>query len=245
MEKMNQKEWRSEYVSEILKVHPGAIHLFDTYKNIHCVETPITVADFCEKYQVPVEEMEAVLNEMIEVSYVEAVGAREWELDFLVDFLINIHHKYLRRTTPLLQEKIQQVKVEKADPSVKVLMQILLRVKKELLPMISTTENAIFPYIKQITRAYKSKESYGELLVSTLRKPIAQQLNAEIVMMEEIIAGVRIQSNYYCIDQLGEELRSLVVHLKAFDFQVQRHIQLKKEVLLPKSLEIEAALNKS
>lgn len=238
------KEWSSVLLSDILKEHPRAIHLFDSFKNIQCSDTSLTVIDFCQKYQVPIEEMEGILRELDNDSYVLSIGANEWELDFLVDFLINIHHNYLRKRIPLYLKNIEEILLELKDPSIQVIRQILLRAEKDLLKSIQQTENAIFPYIKQIARAYKSKESYGELLVSTLRKPIAQQLNIDIEMMKEILEGIRTQSNYYCQGIHSYAWRRLMVYLKDLDIQLQRHIQLKEEVLLPKSLQVEAALNK-
>lgn len=247
MKQCTEKKWRSSLVNEIIKEHPGAIVLFDSFKNIHCKDAPITVEEFSVKYSVPLAEIEAELNELLSVSYVESIGAEEWELDFLVDFLLNIHHSYLRKNIPLISKKIIDsiaTNDSEANPSIKVILQLFKRAEKELLPLLTQTENSIFPYIKQIVRAHRTKESYGELLVSTLRKPIQQHLTTEIGMMEEIIEGIRVQSNYYCFDPSKIEFRPISIQLKAFDFQLHKHMQLKKDVLLPRALLIESALYK-
>jgi regulator of cell morphogenesis and NO signaling len=245
MIEMQKRSWRTETVNNILKEYPGAIHLFDSYKNIFCSGSPYTLAQFCEKYFINIDEMEEVLDEMLETSYIKSIGATDWELDFVVDFLINIHHKYVKKQVPILLNKLKKMGEKADESSVKLLLQLFSRVEIDLVKTLNETENGVFPYIKQIARAYKSKESYGELLVSTLRKPIEKQLAMEITMMKEILNAQRMHADYYCLPQSKVAFRSIIVQLKAFDFQLQRHIQLKEEVLLPRSLEIEGALHKS
>ncbi len=236
-------KWNGLLVSDVIKSHPGAVHLFDNYKQLHSTETPLTVEQFCVKYEVPVDELAQVLNEMESVSYSSAVGASEWTLDFLVDFLVNIHHAYIRKIVPVLLQKTEELSQTEKSEVLTALHMLLKRLRFDLIKKLGFTEDVLFPYIKQITRTAKEHESYGGLLVTTLRKPIEQHLNVEILLMEEVIGEVRLQTNYYCMDNISGKFRMILVLLKHFDFQLQKHIELKRDVLIPRSLEVEQSLH--
>ena len=103
-----------------------------------------------------------------------AIDFDSWDIDFLVDYIYNVHHRYLKKA--LLETKEQVNKFlddhRKKFPELEEIETIMNHFMKEFPPHMRQEEEIFFPYIKQIHHAYKHRESYARLLIRTLRKPI-------------------------------------------------------------------------
>src|SRR5690606_31769041 len=94
----------------------------------------------------------------------KSIEYNRWKIDFLIEYIINIHHAYLNDTLPLLQNNMP----ENLSPEIS-------RLLKDIAALVTDEgkhqEEVIFPYIRQIDNAHRRREPYGKLFVRTLRKP--------------------------------------------------------------------------
>lgn len=168
-----------------------------------------------------------------------------WDIDFLLDYIINIHHRYLQVTLTETQQMLHEFTGEhiKKFPwlaDLEIQFGLLIN---ELLPSITQEEEVIFPYIRQLTHAHKYEEPYAALMIRTLRKPLQQTILKNYQTFTDIVLKIRQLTNTYippekaCISH-----RVMFAKLKELDNDLMQHLYLEQSVLFPRAMDIEKKL---
>ncbi|MBI5372716.1 MAG: DUF542 domain-containing protein [Sphingobacteriales bacterium] len=194
-------------------------------------------------------DAEKVLEELREASRVVCIPGplpyASWRIDFLTEYIVNIHHEYLRRSLPVIREHTRKFVEEhrKKYPFLTEVERKLNFLDKTMVPHLVQEEEIIFPYIRQITHAYESKESYARLLVRTLRKPVEDLMNEEHDTLERTLNQLRELTNHYTPPEGACTSHRLAYSLlKELDSDLVQHIYLENEVLFPKAIAMEKEL---
>jgi regulator of cell morphogenesis and NO signaling len=104
-------------------------------------------------------------------------------------------------------------------------------------------EEILFPYIRQIAHAYKSRESYAGLLVRTLRKPVENVMQHEHETISKILNRIRLLTDNY-----QSPPNACVSHgvtfslLKELDNDLVQHVYLENQILFPRAIAMEKEL---
>jgi regulator of cell morphogenesis and NO signaling len=189
-----------------------------------------------------IEELEQISKNII-ISGV--LDFKEWEIDFLADYIINVHHAYLRKTLPDLKKMLQDLQEKHPGkyPDMQEVEKYFLHLYNGILPQLEQEETIIFPYVRQIAHAHKNRETYARLLVRTLRKPLQQIMSTEHERIFSIIKKIRELTSFYLPpdkDCLG--LNVLLSKLKELDNDLQQHIYLEGRILFPRAIAMEKEL---
>jgi regulator of cell morphogenesis and NO signaling len=169
----------------------------------------------------------------------------EWTVDFLTDYIINIHHSYLRKTLPGLSLQLEHFVEEHITkyPELTQLQINFLKLFKYIIPHIQEEEELMFPYIKQVAHAYDRKDSYAALLIKTLRKPVEKLIKQEHEMVNDAIYNIRkLTNNYIAPEKACTNHRVIYSKLKELDIDLLQHIHLENDILFPKALAMEKEL---
>jgi regulator of cell morphogenesis and NO signaling len=170
---------------------------------------------------------------------------QSWNIDFLIDYIINIHHHYLRQALPALKTSLKNFAVshEKKYPVYTDILNYYQKLEDDIFPHMKYEEEVIFPYLRQVAHVYDRKESFGGLFIKTLRKPLSSLIDQEHKILDQSIGKFRHLTNYY---QLPEKActEQLVVlsKLKGLDGDLVQHIYLENEILLPRVQAMELKL---
>jgi len=168
-----------------------------------------------------------------------------WEIDFLTDYITNIHHQYLRKALPEARDYLFTFMESSGDefPFLQDVFKIFNEMAKEMFPHLQQEETIIFPYIRQISHAYHSKESYAGLLVRTLRKPVENVMNHEHESVNRFLRQMRKLTSYYSFPD-SASLRHRVTFLKLLeiDNDLVQHLYLENEILFPGAIALEKEL---
>lgn len=169
----------------------------------------------------------------------------EWKIDFLIDYIIHIHHHYLKQTLPGLRTALDNFTVEH-EKKYSYFQTVLLhhqKLENDILPHLKQEEEVIFPYLKQVAHAYENKDSFAKLLVKTLRKPIASVIDHEHRILNETIYQFRkLTNNYISPENACTNHQVILSRLKALDNDLVQHIFLENEVLFPRVIAMEKEL---
>lgn len=170
---------------------------------------------------------------------------RAWNTDFLVDYLINVHHAYLVKAFPDLIETLDRfVNGHKLKyPFLFQLLETVYKLRDDLLPHLEHEEKIIFPYIKQIAHAYENNESYASLLVKTLRKPIEAMMTQEHEYISRHLHILRdLTDNYTPPANACVSHKVSFLKLKELDEDLAQHFFLENEILFAKTIQMEKEL---
>ena len=173
------------------------------------------------------------------------IAFQGWNLDFLIDYIINVHHNYLRKALPETEKLLQEFSEKHASKFVYLpeLISHYDKLSKKIMASMEREEEIIFPYIRQITHAWADKESYAALLVRTLRKPLEEMMHKENETIPDTIRSVReLTMSYTPPEKACVSHHVVFSKLKEIDEDLMQHIYLEKSVLFPRAVEIEREL---
>jgi len=205
---------------------------------------PLDIA--CQNKNLPIEEVMRELQKIVTQSPSNAaVDFDSWEIDFLVDYIYNVHHRYLKKALLEVKEQVQRFLDDhrKKFPELEEIETIMNQFMKDFPPHMKQEEEVFFPYIKQIHHAYKHRESYARLLIRTLRKPIE-----EVMIKEHDITGSalhrlrKITNNYTPPEKACITYKITFSKLKELDKDLVQHIHLESNILFPKAIKMEQEL---
>ncbi|MBL7740774.1 MAG: DUF542 domain-containing protein [Chitinophagaceae bacterium] len=220
--------------------------IFRKYGIEFCCTGRIPLRKACEMNGLDTEVVKKELYDStrnIQVS--NATDFNDWDIDFLTDYIRNIHHSYLRKNLPEITEILERFTEghQKQYPRLPALVTAFNHLKKVLLPHLDHEEQVIFPYIKQINHAHRSREPYAALLVRTLRKPVEEMMHKEHEQIRDFLRLSReLTQNYTTPVQACVSHKVCFLKLQELDHELVQHTHLENNILFPKALAMEKEL---
>ncbi|MFC0771354.1 DUF542 domain-containing protein [Terrimonas alba] len=221
-------------------------YVFRKYGIDYCCGGKMPLQMACNIHGLDIDLIKYELTEIVRNIQVSTfTDFRAWNTDFLVDYLINVHHAYLLKNFPDLIETLDRfVTGHKLKyPFLGQLLETVYKLRDDLLPHLEHEEKIIFPYIKQIAHAYENNESYASLLVKTLRKPVEAMMTQEHEYISKYLHSLRELTNNYtppanaCVSHKVSFLK-----LKELDDDLAQHLFLENEILFAKTIQMEKEL---
>lgn len=232
----------ADYVTENIKT----AHVFKKYGIDFCCGGNVSVEEACAQKRIDVNLIEKELSEVDAVKdLIEDYD--KWELDFLMIYIENVHHTYVRENLPLLSEYANKVaKVHgNRHPEVVEINKLFHEVANELSSHLLKEEQVLFPFIKQLFEAKKQGLIAKTPSFSTVNNPIRmmehEHENAGNIFKE--IA--RLTNNYLPPEGACNTHKALYSKLEEFEQDLHKHIHLENNILHPKAIELERSLNAS
>jgi len=164
-----------------------------------------------------------------------------WQLDFLCDYIMNTHHKYVNDALPQLDEYSSKVARVHGDfhPEVVEIDRHYREVANELRMHMQKEEGLLFPYIKQLVNAKRRGESIPTPPFGSVRNPI------KMMEMEHESAGGALQAinelsrGYNPPDEACNTYKVFYAKLQEFEQDLHQHIHLENNLLFPKAIALE------
>lgn len=218
--------------------------VFKRYGIDFCCGGGISVAAACEKKGVNVDDLERDLaSARVGRTAAQAEGVLSWDLDFLADYIVNIHHRYVRETLPVLEAfgaKVARVHGD-ASPELHSIAQKIAELAAEMRSHMEKEERVLFPYVKELVDADRGGKSRPLAPFGTVRNPVK--------MMEEehdhaggLVAEMRaLSSDFQPPEWACNTYRALFAKLEEFEEDLHRHVHLENNVLFPRTVKLEAA----
>lgn len=202
---------------------------------------PIEVA--CQMQGIDADKVLAELEAATRtVSLSNHLDFGSWNIDFLIDYLINVHHQFLKKSLPethLLLKEFANEHIKKFPYLMELEKKFDLLIK-QLLPSLQQEEDVIFPYIKQLSHAHQHKEPYAALLVRTLRKPVVETMYKGHEELTDIIFSIREMTNRYTPpEKVCGSHKVVIAKLKELDNDLMQHLHLEQLYLFPTAINIE------
>jgi regulator of cell morphogenesis and NO signaling len=171
-----------------------------------------------------------------------SIDFKNWSVDFLIDYLLNVHHSYLVNNFPDVIDTVERfVRAHSSKyPFLPELSETVFRLRDKVLPHLEQEEKIIFPYIKQVAHAYNSREPYAALLVRTLRKPVESLMNSDHEQIAKDLQHLRkLTNNYYPPNSACISHKVSLFKLKELDNDLVQHVHLEGNILFPRAIAME------
>jgi regulator of cell morphogenesis and NO signaling len=242
---MKVSGYTNKTVSEIVRNDYRTADVFKSFGINYCCGGQVQLEEACAARSIDVDELVSALDTATRtVSLPNNLHYESWKLDFLVEYIVNVHHAYLYSTVPDLQASLTSFAAShrKQHPELKEIVETFDQLATALMQHNRHEEEIIFPYIKQIDNTHRRKETYGSLFVRTLRKPLST-IEAEHDKISKILTELRsLTHNYSYPGNACTNHRVVFNKLKEFDEDLTQHKYLENNVLFPRAIALEREL---
>lgn len=235
----------SETIGQIAAKDLRKAEVFKKYGIDFCCGGKKTVREVCAEKGIDATLVENELQQPVQnVTTGNNLNFDEWNLDFLADYIVNTHHKYVRKYLPELTGYAAKVaKVHGSNhPELLQINSLVEKINKELTEHMAEEESKIFPVIKEIVKTKESGNAYtrkGENSFAHLVKVTEEEHDS----VGDATKKIRELSNNYAIpDDACASYKLSFKMLEEFENDLFVHIHLENNILFPKAEELEKSL---
>jgi regulator of cell morphogenesis and NO signaling len=229
------------FVTDIVVQDYRTARVFRKYAIDFCCGGKLPLAKVCEIRGLNTASIKKeLIDAMRTIQVPSSTSFNEWTIDFLVDYIINVHHAYLTINFPEITDVVERFSESHKSkfPFLAELVPTLHELRDTLLPLMEHEEKIIFPYIRQIAHAYENHEPYAALLVRTLRKPVENMVKPDVV--RKYLHILRdLTNNYKPVSNACISHKVAFSMLNELDNDLVQHIHLESNILLPKAIAME------
>lgn len=215
-------------IGEIVKNDYRAAAIFRAYQIDYCCGGRVSLHDACSKRNVDEKQLLRKLDDLLQTPGTENHFS-EWSMSFLVDYIIENHHRYVRKTLPeirFLIEKVARVHGEH-HPELQKMLAVFNRLEPDLLAHLEEEESETFPAIKALdangTSTVKNPHLYDKLLSDH------DAAGGAMAELEELSNGF-VPPVDACTSY-----RTLFHYLADFQLDLHKHVHLENNILFPKA----------
>jgi regulator of cell morphogenesis and NO signaling len=182
-------------------------------------------------------ELDAVMSEPVE----RGRNYTSWELPFLADYIINVHHTYVTENTGQLAAYAHKIATVHGThhPEVIEIASIFDRVAADLAVHLREEEEVFFPTIKRVDAAGKAGAIPEVKDIETIRNSV-RKLSQEHEEVGEAIHKIRFLAKDYAIP--GDVCNTFVVtyrKFREFEDDLHKHVHLENNILFLKAAQLE------
>lgn len=226
----------ADYVTENIKT----AHIFKKYGIDFCCGGNISIEKACAKKNI---EVKLVEKELSEVGVVRDLieDYDKWDLDFLMIYIENVHHTYVKESLPLISQYANKVaKVHgQRYPEVIEINSLFHEVANELLSHLEKEERILFPFVKQLFEAKKQNSMVKLPPFNTVNNPI-RMMEYEHENAGDIFKKIsQLTNNYTPPKDACNTHKALYSKLEEFEQDLHKHIHLENNILHPKAIRLE------
>ena len=173
-------------------------------------------------------------------------AADKWELDFLIDYIVNTHHQYIKDQAENLNDLAIKVAEHHGDSHAELnrLSTLMYHFLQDLLDNTVREEEVLFPIIKQIIAKKRNADTEITYKIGSLEEPI-NLLRKDHEIAAADLSFFRTLTNDYALPaDACSSYQYLFQKIKEFETDLQTHVSLENDVLFPKAILLDAELAK-
>lgn len=196
-----------------------------------------SLKEACEEKGLELDQVQAALEEASRKSTsAPQFDFTSWEPAFLADYIVNVHHGYIRQHTPVLMELSEKVTghhgssfpflAETHDHLHALLSELDTHMKKE--------EQILFPYIRMLSQGVPANGGF-----QSVKEPV------DVMEHEHEHAGMhaaairRLTNDFTPPAGACNSFRLLYAKMEDFENDLHQHIHLENNILFPKAISME------
>lgn len=237
---------KNNTIGEVVAGNFRTAQVFERYGLDFCCGGKKTISDACSKHGINADEL---INKL-QIVGINGNGKNSdyasWDLDFLVDHIINTHHAYLVKSLPSIYAHSQKVAGAHGEnhPEVVKIAEYFSIMKEDMEAHLMKEERMLFPYIKKLAEINRKKLDVQFPPFGTINNPI-KVMEAEHEEVGELMGNInQLSSNFSLPEDACTTYRVLYQELKEFEDDLHVHIHLENNILHPRAIELEKVLNK-
>ena len=246
LDKISDEIMRSQAVKDIVLAEGAIAHLFERYGIDYCCHGSETLEVVCAKKDL---DIDVILNEIEALKRSRPYSFLHgdlWDEEFLIEYIIENHHRYSQATIPVLLDQLAHVNESHGDrfPNLKPVMFLFRRAAHEIEQHMRKEEMILFPYFKSLASAREFSRRRPLAPFVTIDGPISR-MEQEHEETSQIFAKIRALLDDFTIPNGASPMHSAVIKgLAAFTNDLHQHVHLENNMLFPRVLALEQSFDK-
>jgi regulator of cell morphogenesis and NO signaling len=224
-------------IGEIVAEDYRTSGVFEKYGIDFCCGGKALLTDIClDKgldLAIIVSELDDIKSKQIEQDQDHA----SWELPFLIDYIVDVHHGYLEKNTELIKSytrKIAEVHGNR-HPELLEISSIFSQIASDMSSHLQEEEDVLFPALKS---AYRSSKAGMKMSVD-VSKIIKNSLEGLVHDHDDIGAAIHkirhLANEYATPDDACNTYNIAYKKLEEFENDLHKHVHLENNILFVKA----------
>lgn len=230
-------------IGDIVADNYHAAGVFREFGIDFCCGGGRTLAEVCKKKQIEPGQVVQKLQEIYETGQPSTQNYNEWSPGFLIDYIENTHHRFVRQKTDEISAyaaKVAKVHGGHHPENVEI-YKSFVSLANELLEHLNDEEKTVFPLIRMIS----TRKEQGKEITPEMRAKLDEQLS----LMEndhegagELMAKIRdLSHDFTPPGDACATYRILYMNLAGFEEDLHMHVHLENNILFQKAKQLLAA----
>lgn len=239
------KEIKEQSVGNIVAENIETAKFFEKLGIDYCCNGNQTLEEACRRLGLDIDKVIDELSNLTESKSMNRFG--EWDVSFLIDYIINNHHEYIKAEIPLIENQLEKVINEHAEqhPEVSEVARLFSVLKEEVLQHLSKEEKMLFPYIKKLYIADKNHLEMPIAPFGSIKNPIRVMRNEHENARKLLSRLYHVTNGFKLPENACNTFRILYNHLMDFYRDLHIHTHLENNTLFPKAEKLENQQNKT
>lgn len=234
---------KEETIGEMVKKDYRKAEVFKKFGLDFCCGGKKTLTKVCREKGLDIVEIERELNIIENAPSLPSQNFENWNLDFLADYIVNTHHRYIAQSFPLIFEYTQKIARVHGDrhPELITIAETFVKLINELNCHMMKEENVLFPYVKELVNAKKSGDT-PEPAFGSVKNPVAMMEHEHVIAGDLMRKINELTNNYNPPADACNSYRVAFAKLKEFEDDLHQHIHLENNILFPAATKLEEEL---
>lgn len=235
----------AETVADLVRENPAAATVFKKLNIDFCCKGNRPFAEVCAETGLNPDAVKAELQKSPQVASGIPDKANVWPLDFLADYIVQNHHRYVTEAIPELTALL--AKVIKAHgnqhPELETVRTAFNIVADELVAHMLKEERILFPAIRQLVHVQQLGEPVTcAFPFGSIANPI-RMMELEHIDAGDTLESIRSVTNNFTVPTDGcYSFQLLYQQLETFETDLHQHVHLENNILFPKAIQLEQEL---
>lgn len=190
---------------------------------------------------ITLEQLRSALKHAARIKVAPSQEFNNWDLDFLIGYITNTHHRYARENAAVIYDLAQKAAYRNNEklPELAKLATALFFFLDDLLNHLKKEEQILFPNIRQLVK----KKSQSKITTYTTFGLINE--SATMMKKEHLAAGKdmkffrKLTGNYTLPPDPCISHKCLFEKMKEFEDDLLLHVHLENNILFPKAIALD------
>lgn len=228
------EKYKDRKIGEIVTHDFRAAEIFRNAGIDFCCGGNQSLEEACNDKKMEVSMIEKKLKELENSTPDSTHNFKEWNLDFLIDHIVNTHHKTVLKLLPQLTFYTQKIAdVHGANHAELIeIASLFSEINVELLQHLKAEEEVLFPAIKEALNTNDPKAK--ETIVSEIKR-----MSKEHEFAGGAMDKINVLSKNYSVPDDGCSTYQVTYKLlEQFEEDLHIHVHLENNILYPKALKL-------
>lgn len=231
-------------IGQIVAEDYRTAQIFKDHKIDFCCNGDRSVREVADKNNV---DEQVLLNEIASVQENKSAGNidfESWPLDLLSDYIAKTHHRYVEKQTQVLQPYLDKIcKVHgNHHPELFEIKELFDTTAGAMAAHMKKEELILFPFIGKIVQAQQGNGELEQPSFKTVENPVAMMMEDHDAEGERFRKIAKLSNDYTPPEDACNTYKVTFGLLEEFESDLHKHIHLENNVLFPKAIKLEKAM---